>query len=97
MEEEKKEAVPVASSSKDKGKEKDKKDAEEDEMSPEDNALLEGLELAVTRTRDADPGIVSMALAHLGKEIRSSTTSMTAVSTKSITTICLSPASFDSF
>jgi 26S proteasome regulatory subunit N1 len=52
---------------------------EEDEMSPEDKALLEGLELAVTRTTDADPQIVLNALEHLRSEIRTATTSMTSV------------------
>lgn len=51
----------------------------QDELSPEDKALLEGLELAVARTRDENPAIISNALEHLRKEIRSSTTSMTSV------------------
>jgi 26S proteasome regulatory subunit N1 len=81
--EEEKAIIPVDDDSKGKDKnKKDKKDKdkkEEDELSPEDKALLEGLELAVLRTRDSDPAIVSNALEHLRKEIRSSTTSMTSV------------------
>uniref|UniRef100_A0A7S2R9L3 26S proteasome non-ATPase regulatory subunit 2 homolog n=2 Tax=Rhizochromulina marina TaxID=1034831 RepID=A0A7S2R9L3_9STRA len=84
MEDEKKEAVAVPVEGKEgkgeagSGKKKDVA-AEEDEMSPEDRALLEGLELAVERTKDADHGVVASALEHLRKEIRSSTTSMTSV------------------
>jgi 26S proteasome regulatory subunit N1 len=52
---------------------------DEEEMSPEDKALLEGLELAVTRTTDADEQIVLNALEHLRTEIRTATTSMTSV------------------
>ena len=48
-------------------------------MSPEDKLLLEGLELAVTRTKDTDPGIVSTALEHLATEIKNDTASMTSV------------------
>ena len=53
--------------------------AAEDEMSPEDKALLEGLELAVTRTTDPEQQIVLNALEHLRTEIRTATTSMTSV------------------
>mmetsp|Transcript_42278 Transcript_42278/g.97895 ORF Transcript_42278/g.97895 Transcript_42278/m.97895 type:complete len:911 (+) Transcript_42278:49-2781(+) len=62
-----------------KKNEKDKKDEEEDELSPEDRALLEGLELAVTRTSDPSADVVKMALEHLRTEIRTSTSSMTSV------------------
>lgn len=70
---------PEAATLKKDGKKKDDKEKEPDEMSPEDKLLLEGLELAVTRTKDADAGIVSMALDHLAKEIKSATASMTSV------------------
>jgi 26S proteasome regulatory subunit N1 len=70
---------PEAATPKKEGKKKEDKEKEPDEMSPEDKLLLEGLELAVTRTKDADAGIVSMALDHLAKEIKSATASMTSV------------------
>ncbi|KAM3573375.1 hypothetical protein VYU27_004675 [Nannochloropsis oceanica] len=60
-----------------KDKEKDKKD--KDEISAEDQALLEGLELAVERVQDKDAGVQKMALEHLRKEIRAATSSMTSV------------------
>mmetsp|Transcript_35750 Transcript_35750/g.80530 ORF Transcript_35750/g.80530 Transcript_35750/m.80530 type:complete len:878 (-) Transcript_35750:419-3052(-) len=60
-------------------KDKKEKAKEEDEFSPEDKALQEGLELAVQRTNDSELGVVSAALEHLRKEIRSATTSMTSV------------------
>ena len=73
--------APEGSSPKKEGKKEGKKEdkKEPDELSPEDKLLLEGLELAVTRTKDADAGIVSMALEHLAKEIKSATASMTSV------------------
>eukprot|EP00903_Cladosiphon_okamuranus_P015551 g14356.t1 len=52
---------------------------EPEELSEEDKALKEGLELAVTRVDDSEPGIVRNALKHLSSEIRSATTSMTSV------------------
>jgi len=62
----------------DKGKlDKDKKT--EEEMSEEDNALKEGLELAVTRLGEPDSSLHSQALDHLVKEIKSATSSMTSV------------------
>jgi 26S proteasome regulatory subunit N1 len=70
---------PEASSPKKEGKKKDEKEKEPEEMSPEDKLLLEGLELAVTRTKDTDPGIVSTALEHLATEIKNATASMTSV------------------
>jgi 26S proteasome regulatory subunit N1 len=48
-------------------------------LSEEDRALKEGLELAVTRLQDSDAGLHKPALDHLINEIRSSTSSMTAV------------------
>jgi 26S proteasome regulatory subunit N1 len=60
---------------------KDKKDKskEADEISAEDQALLEGLQLAVERVQDKDAGVQKMALEHLRKEIRAATSSMTSV------------------
>ncbi|CAM9663790.1 unnamed protein product, partial [Ectocarpus sp. 6 AP-2014] len=53
---------------------------EPEELSEEDKALKDGLELAVTRVDDKEPGIaVRNALRHLSSEIRSATTSMTSV------------------
>ncbi|CAM9204623.1 unnamed protein product, partial [Choristocarpus tenellus] len=52
---------------------------EEEELSEEDKALKEGLELAVARVEDPEHGIVQNALKHLSSEIRSATTSMTSV------------------
>ncbi|CAM9429485.1 unnamed protein product [Ectocarpus sp. 12 AP-2014] len=53
---------------------------EPEELSEEDKALKDGLELAVTRVGDKEPGIaVRNALRHLSSEIRSATTSMTSV------------------
>jgi hypothetical protein len=64
----------------DEGKDKKKdKDKDEDEMSAEDKALQEGLELAVTRAQESDPGVQRMALEHLRTEIRAATSSMTSV------------------
>ena len=54
-----------------------KKDPEE--LSDEDEALKEGLELAVTRLEEADKSLHKQALDHLVGEIRSSTSSMTSV------------------
>ncbi|CAB1108308.1 unnamed protein product [Ectocarpus sp. CCAP 1310/34] len=52
---------------------------EPEELSEEDKALKDGLELAVMRVGDKEPGIVRNALRHLSSEIRSATTSMTSV------------------
>ena len=43
------------------------------ELSEEDIALKERLELYVTRTADADPGVAKLAMEELRKEIRSAT------------------------
>ena len=56
---------------------KEKKD--EKELSAEDQALLEGLELAVERLQDVEAGVQRMALDHLVKEVRAATSSMTSV------------------
>jgi 26S proteasome regulatory subunit N1 len=61
-----------------KGKGKNgKKDPEE--LSEEDAALKEGLELAVTRLQEADKSLHKQALDHLVNEIRTATSSMTSV------------------
>lgn len=54
-------------------------DKKGDELSPEDRALKERLDLAVERTTDADAGIVLAALEALRREIRGATASMTSV------------------
>jgi 26S proteasome regulatory subunit N1 len=59
-----------------KGKKDNKK---KDEMSEEDKALKEGLELAVTRLSESDQDMHEAALGHLIKEVRSATSSMTSV------------------
>uniref|UniRef100_A0A7S3HCL3 26S proteasome non-ATPase regulatory subunit 2 n=1 Tax=Spumella elongata TaxID=89044 RepID=A0A7S3HCL3_9STRA len=50
-----------------------------EELSEEDKALKEGLELAVTRLREDDTSLHKQALDHLINEIKSSTSSMTSV------------------
>ena len=60
-----------------KGKDGKKKDAEE--LSEEDEALKEGLELAVTRLKENEKSLHKQALDHLVNEIRSATSSMTSV------------------
>ena len=59
--------------------EKDKEKDKEHEVSAEDKALLEGLELAVERAQDPDAGVQHLALEHLRSEIRAATSSMTSV------------------
>ena len=54
-----------------------KKDPEE--LSEEDKALKEGLELAVARLQEVDTAMHKQALDHLVREIRSATSSMTSV------------------
>jgi 26S proteasome regulatory subunit N1 len=53
--------------------------APEGELSEEDQALKEGLELAVARLQEANTELYRPALEHLAREIRTSTSSMTAV------------------
>jgi len=66
----------------DKKVDKKKKEAG-DELSEEDKALKEGLELAVLRlaesTSETEVGVLKLALDHLAKEIKSATSSMTSV------------------
>lgn len=54
-------------------------DKPEDELSEEDLALKEKLELLVTRVKDSDPGVQKLALDTIRTEIRSATSSMTSV------------------
>jgi 26S proteasome regulatory subunit N1 len=51
----------------------------EHELSEEDKALKEGLELAVTRLAESDVSLHRQALEHLRNEIKSATSSMTSV------------------
>lgn len=53
--------------------------APEGELSEEDQALKEGLELAVTRLQESNVELYRPSLEHLAREIRTSTSSMTAV------------------
>ena len=53
--------------------------ADPDEVSEEDKALKEGLELAVLRLQEPDKSLHKQALEHLSTEIRSATSSMTSV------------------
>lgn len=54
-------------------------DKKGDDLSAEDRALKERLDLAVERTTDADAGIILAALEALRREIRGATASMTSV------------------
>jgi 26S proteasome regulatory subunit N1 len=70
-------AIPVEN---DKAPNKnDKNDKKPEELSEEDLALKEGLELAVQRLQEEDTNFHAQALNHLINEIRSSTSSMTSV------------------
>lgn len=74
-------ALPVEDSSKkDKDKPKDR-EVKDNALSEEDEALKEGLELAVTRLYESDAAVDlhRLALQHLVTEIRTSTSSMTSV------------------
>ncbi|PIA32537.1 hypothetical protein AQUCO_04400025v1 [Aquilegia coerulea] len=62
---------------KDPKKKKDEK--KEEDLSDEDLALKEQLELYVERVQDSDPGIQKLALDSMRQEIRTSTSSMTSV------------------
>lgn len=63
-----------------KGKKKKGGKDEPEEMSEEDKALKEGLELAVTRLKEeGDAALHRMALDYLSSEIKSATSSMTSV------------------
>jgi len=86
--ESKKEAVLVAVEEEDlkkkseeaKGKKKKGGKDEPDEMSEEDKALKEGLEVAVARLKeDGDAALHRMALDYMSSEIKTATSSMTSV------------------
>ena len=62
-----------------KGDKKKKKEDEEEVMPPEDIALMEQMELYVTRTGDKEMPIRQAALDAMVKEIRTATSSMTSV------------------
>ncbi len=72
-------ADPAKDEKKDEKKDKSKDVKDDDALSAEDEALKEGLELAVERLKDPDEGVQKMALTHLTTEIRSATSSMTSV------------------
>lgn len=58
---------------------KKKPGEDEPELSPEDQELKDKLELCVTRIAEGEPGLVSAAVQAIAEEVRSATTSMTAV------------------
>ncbi|BAF07793.1 26S proteasome non-ATPase regulatory subunit 2 homolog A [Oryza sativa Japonica Group] len=62
-----------------KSKWKKKDEKKDDDLSEEDLALKEQLELYVVRAQDADPGVQKLALESMRQEIRSATSSMTSV------------------
>ncbi|KMZ67453.1 26S proteasome regulatory subunit N1 [Zostera marina] len=74
---------PAASAAKPpsvKDPKKSKKDEKKDEdLSEEDLALKEQLELYVERVQDSDPGVQKLALESMRQEIRTATSSMTSV------------------
>ncbi|GFP86441.1 26S proteasome non-ATPase regulatory subunit 2 homolog a [Phtheirospermum japonicum] len=71
-----KDQAPSKVPSKDPKKKDDKKD---EDLSEEDLALKQQLELYVERVQDADPGLQKVALESMRQEIRTSTSSMTSV------------------
>lgn len=58
---------------------KSQKEKPDDELSEEDQALKDKLELLVMRVKDSDPGVQKLALQTIRSEIRSATSSMTSV------------------
>ncbi|TVU07734.1 hypothetical protein EJB05_41103 [Eragrostis curvula] len=70
-------APPPPQQPKGKGKKKDEK--KDDDLSEEDQALKEKLELYVVRAQDSDPGVQKLALESMRQEIRTATSSMTSV------------------
>ena len=77
-------AIPVTAESNEKAAAAKKKKnlkgkPDPDEVSEEDKALKEGLELAVLRLQEPDKSLHKQALEHLSSEIRSATSSMTSV------------------
>ncbi|EOD21217.1 hypothetical protein EMIHUDRAFT_469845 [Emiliania huxleyi CCMP1516] len=63
----------------DKAADKKKKKKEEEEVSEEDAALIEKMQLLVTRCSDVEKGIRVNALTEMSREIREATSSMTSV------------------
>ncbi|GMJ09888.1 26S PROTEASOME REGULATORY SUBUNIT S2 1A, 26S proteasome regulatory subunit S2 1A [Hibiscus trionum] len=68
-----------AGTSQPKAPAKDPKKKEEEDLSEEDLALKQQLELYVERVQDSDPGLQKVALESMRHEIRTSTSSMTSV------------------
>lgn len=60
-------------------KKAEKEEKPDDELSEEDQALKEKLELLVTRVKDSNTGVQKLALQTIRSEIRSATSSMTSV------------------
>ncbi|XP_058084779.1 26S proteasome non-ATPase regulatory subunit 2 homolog A-like isoform X2 [Magnolia sinica] len=58
---------------------KDPKKKKDEDLSDEDLALKQQLELYVERVQDSDPGVQKLALESMRQEIRTSTSSMTSV------------------
>ncbi|ERN05723.1 hypothetical protein AMTR_s00006p00242820 [Amborella trichopoda] len=71
------EQASVKVPSKDPKKKKDEK--KDEDLSDEDLALKQQLELYVERVQDSDPGVQKLALESMRQEIRTSTSSMTSV------------------
>lgn len=72
-------AIPVDSKLTETKEIKNDKNKAPEELSEEDQALKDGLELAVLRLEEDDTSLHRQALEHLVTEIRTSTSSMTAV------------------
>ncbi|XP_078438316.1 26S proteasome non-ATPase regulatory subunit 2 homolog A-like [Wolffia australiana] len=70
-------AAPAKPSAKDLKKKKDEK--KDEDLSEEDLALKQQLELYVERVQDSDPGVQKLALESMRQEIRTATSSMTSV------------------
>ena len=70
--------APAAAADKAADKKKKKK-KEEEEVSEEDAALIEKMQLLVTRCSDVEKGIRVNALTEMSREIREATSSMTSV------------------
>lgn len=61
------------------GAPKNQQPNKDEDLTEEDQALKEKLELLVTRVKDPDPGVQELALQTIRSEIRSATSSMTSV------------------
>ncbi|KAF9599925.1 hypothetical protein IFM89_001871 [Coptis chinensis] len=77
--EEKRDVSSVKAPAKDPKKKDDKNNNKDDDLSDEDLALKQKLELYVERVQDSNPGIQKIALESMRDEIRTSTSSMTSV------------------